>query len=134
MARRCYWVFDTLEGCTGGVQLRFSEARLSDSITGDGWRVFTASSPVDLESVQNLRFPRDSILAEIRNDEARTFRRTASNSMLVPHGQNFTNRASESDYVVTSQSSALILELKASMRDLWLFVLTTNQEGTYKEK
>ena len=48
------------------VQLRITEAHLVNPIPGDGWRVFTASSPVDLDAVQNLRFARNSLLAEVR--------------------------------------------------------------------
>ena len=71
--RLCQWVFDSSE-CSGGVQLRFTEARIVGSVPGDGWRVFAASSPVDLDQVQNLRFSKSKILAEIHDHQSRRFR------------------------------------------------------------
>jgi hypothetical protein len=112
-ARRCYWVFDG-DGCgDGGVQLRFTEAKLTNSIPGDGWRVFVAQSPVNLVQVQNLQFPRNSILAEIRDDAARRFRRDTGGVMKVPHGQNFSSRQPHSEYLVNAHTPAVIVELKA---------------------
>eukprot|EP01052_Picozoa_sp_SAG31_P038804 SAG31_NODE_5255_length_2647_cov_1.946625_2_plen_670_part_01 len=109
--RRCHWVFDS-DGCTGGVVLRFLEISLTQALSGDGWKVFASAAPTDLDDIQNLRFDRASILAEIQSTEARRFRRDEADMMIEPHGQNF-SALPHGDYVVNSQASSLILQLTA---------------------
>eukprot|EP01051_Picozoa_sp_SAG22_P020292 SAG22_NODE_4044_length_1409_cov_1.211450_1_plen_366_part_10 len=111
-ARLCTWVFD---GCDGaGVLLRFVDlAANGANIHGDGLGVFGAESPVDLEAVEQMQFSRRSILAEIREHSGRTFRRDSSGTIIVPHGQAFASRDAGADFLVTSPTSAAIVELKS---------------------
>jgi hypothetical protein len=107
--RTCQWVFDS-GGCGpgGGWQMRWREAKVFGAVPGDGWRVYSASSPVDLVQVQNFRFPRDSILAEIQDHQVRRFRQDSQGHLMVPHGQGFAARTSYSDVIITSSMSAIV--------------------------
>eukprot|EP01043_Picozoa_sp_COSAG02_P054054 COSAG02_NODE_6062_length_3833_cov_1.835297_1_plen_654_part_00 len=113
--RLCSWVFD---GCAPGegVELTFKEAHVADSIPGDGWKVFAANSPVDLLNVQNKKFSRASVLAEIRSSETRTFRRSLHDSatrIIPPHGAEPSPRTAATEFVVRSPLGAIV-ELRAT--------------------
>lgn len=115
--RKCSWVYD---GCGPGegVELTFTEAHVEDSIPGDGWKVFAASSPIDLLSVQNMKYSRASVLAELRSSDARMFRRALRNGATVivtPHGEGFAPRTAGSQYVVRSPLGAIV-ELNAAAK------------------
>lgn len=109
-ARQCSWVFD---GCPDtGMELRFSHVNNDGAVAGDGWRVFAAPSPVDLGAIQNRQWSGKMLLAEIHEMDARTFRRDADGLMMQPHGQSFSTREPYSEFVVTSPTSAAIVQLK----------------------